>query len=200
MKIIETSKNRTFEPFGIYKSEKEFISALRRGDESAYRQLYKFFAPKIALLAKNYRLHEYTEDIIQETILRVYNSIKKFRGECQLTTWLYKIAINVCNDTRKRQKKREKNVQIEETDIEEDYKYQIPSGDDIEENFFNEIGKENLKEALEKLSETERTLLLLKEIEDLSYEEIAKIFNIPVGTVRSRLHNTRKKLKDFLGG
>ncbi len=197
MKIIESSEDKTYEFFEIYKNEKELISALKRGEESAYRRLYKFFAPRIALLARSYRLYEHTDDIIQEVILRVYKHIRKFKGDCHLITWVYRIAINVCNDTIKKTKKRETNIELEFGD--EDKTYQFATEESFEENYFSEIDEEILRKAIDRLNESEKVLLFLKEVEELTYDELAKIFNIPAGTVKSRLHYTKEKLKKLLG-
>ncbi len=198
MKSIEDRKLRDCELYGTYKDEKEFIKALKRGDESAYRHLYRCFVPKITLLARSYRLYEHTDDIIQEVILRVYKSIRKFKGECHLTTWIYRIAINVCNDTIKKTKRRETNIELEFDN--ENNTYQFATEESLEENYFNEIDEEILREAIDRLNEREKVLLFLKEVEELTYDELAKIFNIPAGTVKSRLHYTKEKLKKLLGG
>ena len=77
--------------------EAELIKALKRRDENAYRYLYREYAPRIGGLARTYMAIDDVEDVVQEVMIRVFKSIKKFRGDSKLSTWIYRISVNVCN-------------------------------------------------------------------------------------------------------
>ncbi|WP_427854519.1 RNA polymerase sigma factor [Fervidobacterium islandicum] len=185
-----------------WSDEKKLIKALAKGDEEAYRYLYRTYAPKIGALVKSFLGSDDIDDVIQEVFLRVYKGIKKFRGDSKLSTWIYKIAMNVCNNLYKKLKNNSILTDFEEGSSDEEYNeyhYQLSSEEDIKEEFSAEIVSRKIKEALDKLSPEDRALLYMKEVDGLTYAEIGKILDKPEGTIKSKLHYIKKQLKSFLG-
>ncbi|OOC36757.1 RNA polymerase sigma 70 [Thermosipho melanesiensis] len=182
-----------------WKNEKKFIKALKKGDEWAYRRLYRDFAPKIGSFAKTYFGTDDVDDIVQEVMFRVFKGIKKFKGNSSLSTWIYRITMNVCNTYYEKYKKKNEKVFSVETDDTEDIEVDIPDKEtDVQKEVESEILYEKINKALEKLPERDRVLIKLRDIDELSYQEIADILNIPEGTVKSRLHNARKLFQKIL--
>lgn len=182
-----------------WNNEKKFIKALKRGEEWAYKKLYREYAPKIGSLAKSYFGTDDVDDIVQEVMLKIFKGIKKFKGNSSLSTWIYRIALNTCNTLyEKNKKKYEKTFSVENNEDEE-LEIDIPDKEkDVQKEVTNEILYEKILKALDKLSERERVLIKLRDIDGLSYQEISNILDIPEGTVKSRIHNARKKFQKIL--
>ncbi|MBT1247073.1 MULTISPECIES: RNA polymerase sigma factor [unclassified Thermosipho (in: thermotogales)] len=181
-----------------WEGEKKFIDALKKGEEWAYRRLYREYAPKIGSFAKTYFGTDDVDDIVQEVMLRIFKGIKKFKGNSSLSTWIYKITLNVCNTYYEKFKKKSEKVFSVEND-EEDIEADIPDKEkDVQKEVESELLYEKINKVLEKLPENERILIKLRDIDEMSYLEIADILSIPEGTVKSRLHNARKKFKKIL--
>ncbi len=179
--------------------EEELVRALKKGDESAYEYLYNVYAPKIGSIAKAYLGHDDVDDVVQEVMMRIYKGIRKFRGDSKLSTWIHRIAINVCKDIlAKRKRKKEVLTSFPENDEEGDYYAQPSSNVDVLEEVLKDLDYKSIVRAIDNLPEEDRLLIKLRDVDNLSYEEISKIMGKPVGTVKSRLHYARKKLRRIL--
>lgn len=148
-----------------------------------------------------YRLtgsRENLEDLAQEVFLRLYRALPNFRGESLVSTYLYRIAVNVAQNEWKRRRRLERPlVSIsEEINAWED-RLEHPAQNaeqQMEEREFRLL----LEEQLQELSSIERTVLVLYHQEERSYEQIAAALNMPIGTIRTHLHRGRKKLRERL--
>jgi len=175
--------------------EESLIKALKRGDEDAYRYLYRIYGPKIGTLVKGYLGTDDVDDVIQEVFLRIYRSIKKFRGDSKLSTWIYRIAINVCNNVYKKLKGKEVLIEFSDSNEDDEYRQQFPADEDVEKKVTDEILYEKIRGIIDKFSPEDRAILFMKEIDNMTYEEIGKILDKPEGTVKSRLHYIKERLK-----
>jgi RNA polymerase sigma-70 factor (ECF subfamily) len=177
--------------------DEELVEGLRRGDEKAFRILYREYAGKIGSIAKSYLGSDDVDDVVQDVMLRIFKSIRKFKGDSKLSTWIYRIAVNVCKDYLAKYKRRSEVL----TDFAEDEEHpsQHPVSEiDTEESVTGELEYERIMDALEKLSAEDRLLIKLRDVDGLSYEEISKIVSKPIGSVKSSLHYARKRLKKLL--
>jgi RNA polymerase sigma-70 factor, ECF subfamily len=132
------------------------------------------------------------EDAAQEVFIKAYRKLKDFRPESSLYTWLYRIGVNTCLDHKR--KFRPEPLKDQST---AEY---LPSSEPSPERHYQskEIGQA-IQEALEQLSGNSRAIIVLREVEGLSYEEIAEVLNTSVGTVKSRISRTREDLRRLLG-
>lgn len=143
------------------------------------------------------------EDLVQETYLRAFRSIKQFKPGTNLRAWLFKIQTNsFINEYRKRVR-RPRNTSLD--DVEEYYLYSHlvesgvqPSSSVTEDEILAQIDDAEVFRALDDLQDNYRQVVLLADVEGFAYREIAEILDIPVGTVMSRLHRARKRLKEQL--
>ncbi len=174
--------------------EELLIERAKKGDVSAFSELIKKYERYVLnLVYRTLGRAEDAEDIAQETFVKAYLHIKKFKGESKFSTWLSKIAMNLCMDKIRERSNREEN-------LEEGVWLTIP-----QDNYYSpeetverlEI-QEKIKNAVSSLPEDLRMVFILREFEDLSYQEISEILNIPMGTVESRLHRARMRLKSLL--
>lgn len=143
------------------------------------------------------------EDLVQETYLRAFRSIQQFKPGTNLRAWLFKIQTNsFINEYRKRVR-RPRNTSLD--DVEEYYLYSHlvesgvqPSSSITEDQILAQIDDADVFRALDELQDNYRQVVLLADVEGFAYREIAEILDIPVGTVMSRLHRARKRLREQL--
>ena len=172
-------------------TEHELITAAREGDHEAFKKLIKRHESRVAATVIGMLGQcEEAEDVGQETFIRFYKSLKKFRGESSLATYLTRIAINLSlNELKRRQRRSSLFFQkpIEEV-------HDLP---DRKAGHWQE-DKEIVQRAIQNLERKFRSVVVLRLIDGYSTEETAEILSIPVGTVLSRLSRAQKKLKELL--
>ena len=147
-------------------------------------------------------------DVSQEAFLKAYKAIKKFRGDCKFSTWLYKITVNASKDNLRGKSKRRAVSLSDWTDEDEgnetSYLYKPPDiidesvGVNPEEALEHNEKIELVREAVASLSEDHRSIIVLRDIEGYSYEDISEMLNIEIGTVKSRLNRARASVKKYL--
>ena len=188
--------------------EGQFIERLKRGDAAAFETLVNERSGEIYGLL--YRLTENGEearDLTQETFLRAFQSIVHFRGESDLRTWIYRIAINQARNRWRwwRRRRRDVTISIDAADangrplglITSLKSVNVP---DPEQNAIANERERALRKALSSLRRVYREAVVLRDIEGLAYEEIATALDISVGTVKSRLARGRQELRRKLEG
>jgi RNA polymerase sigma factor (sigma-70 family) len=146
---------------------------------------------------------EQIEDLAQEVFLRLYRALPAFRGEALLTTYLYRIVVNVAQDEWKRRRRVERPLvsisspaaSNDEGDIDWEDRLAHP-GLDAEQQLSEKQFQQSVELQLQHLSDVERTVLVLYHQEERSYEQIADALKMPMGTIRTHLHRGRKKLRE----
>ncbi|AEH51002.1 RNA polymerase sigma factor [Pseudothermotoga thermarum] len=179
--------------------DEEIVEGLKKGENWAFEFLYKNYAGKIGSVAKAYLGSDDVDDVVQEVMFRIFKGIKKFKGDSKLSTWIYRITVNVCKDFLSRYKRRSE-ILADFTEDEETSLPHPPSDIDTSDVATGEIEYEKILEAMEKLPAEDRLLIKMRDIDGLSYEEISQILGKPVGSVKSSLHYARKKLRRLLEG
>ena len=141
---------------------------------------------------------EHVDDLAQEVFLRLYRALPSFRGEALLSTYLYRITVNVAQNEWKRQRRDVRStVSISDEVSRWEDRLEHP-GRNAEEQMEEREFKQGVEEQLQQLSQVERTVLVLYHQEERSYEQIAEVLGMPIGTVRTHLHRGRKKMRDGL--
>jgi RNA polymerase sigma-70 factor (ECF subfamily) len=181
----------------VWLDEKKLIDGLKKKKVWAYEVLYDDYAPRLGSVIKSYLGYDDVEDVVQEVFIKVFRNVRKFRGDAKLSTWLYRIAVNVCKDTLSK-RKRNNEFLTDFLESEDKVSLEPPASTNVFREVMDEMSFEELMNVVSKLSEDDRLLIKLRDIDDLSYEEIADILDKPVGTVKSRLHYARKRLKELL--
>lgn len=184
----------------MFQDEKSLVSRLKQGQEAAYRILIRNYQGQLFSIAYGITMdREESLDIVQEVFLKVHQNIKNFRGDSGLSTWLHRITVNQSLNLQRKWKRRLKwRHQPLEKDEGGDYPELRDSQENPETLYHKGELEKALQEGLNELPETSRTVFVLREIEGLSYDEIAEVLNIKKGTVKSRLFLARQKLKERL--
>ncbi len=188
-------------------SEDQFLEKLRRGDALAYERLVAEHSGDVyALLYRLTTDPEEARDLTQETFLRAFQSIARFRGDSSLKTWIYRIAINQARNRWRwwRRRKRDVTVSLDATDEHRDKPLAatLPSDNSPspEQETLAHEREAQLREALQGLRRSYREAVILRDVEGFSYEEIARTLQISIGTVKSRISRGRLELRHQLEG
>ncbi len=179
----------------------ELVQQCKLGDISAFEKLLDEYEGKIYNMA--YRMlgdRQDAEDATQETFMKAYTSLDGFRGDSSFSTWLYRIAKNVCLDEiRRRQRKPVYHLDEPVTTPTGQIQRQLPDESPAPDEVVVEHEKRRaIEEALGKLPPHHRTVIVLRDIQGLSYNEIAEILKVKLGTVKSRLYRARSSMSAVL--
>ena len=180
---------------GIYKgnmelSDESLVARAQKDDAAAFKQLVDKHKTKIYYTA--FRLmgnHSDADDLSQETFIRAYRGLGKFKGQSSFSTWLYRILVNCCMDLWRKRKQRGMDLQLNEAILLENRGQRV-ARDAVE---LSEL-QSAVAEAIESLPPKHRTALLLHEFDNMAHEDIARVMGCSVGTARSRLHYARAKM------
>lgn len=180
--------------------ERAVIGRVLDGDADAFADIvlaYQKFVYNLAL--RMLRNADDALDISQEVFLRAYTSLRDFRGDSRLSTWLYRTTNNLCVDHLRKRKRRGEVLRTASTDEMQERTPDIPDESGTPEDvLLRREQRAVLEDGLRALPEGDRKILLLRESGGLSYEEIADALHIGLGTVKSRLSRARKKLGKYL--
>ena len=179
-------------------TDEQLIKKFQDGDVGAYNQIVKRY--KDRLLNFIYRFLndlDRSEDLVQDTLLKLYTHKDSYKEIAKFSTWLYTIAANLARTELRKIKRRktfsitelshdDREFIIESTDV-------VPGQEDFTQNF-----EKNVQRALAELPDDFKTIIILRDIQELSYDEISKIVEVPLGTVKSRINRGRVKLQQLL--
>jgi RNA polymerase sigma-70 factor (ECF subfamily) len=186
---------------------RELVARARSGDREAFDGLVETYAPQVFNIALRITgSREEAEDCVQEAFLRAFSALRKFRGEAAFSTWLYRVTVNVANDAARRLSGRplaasELAGAASDEDAPDLERLGRPTQTGTpgpEEALVERQRREVVLAAVRRLPEHHRTVVVLYDIQGLSYDEIARITGTRVGTVKSRLNRARIALKDLL--
>ncbi len=176
------------------------IEEARRGDREALNRLLAVVRPRLLAVAlRIMRDRDDAEDVVQESLIKVCRSLTRFEGRSAFTTWLHRIVVNTGLDRLRRPELRRDRV-AENDDGEARVEAEPAVDEETPEHLYNQAESGAVVQgAIARLSPVHREVLALREIDGESYQDIATIARIPVGTVMSRLHHARKRLAIELG-
>ena len=183
-------------------TERRFVERLQRHDERAFNELVEAYSPRVyRLVARMLGRREDAEDMAQEVFVQVFKAIGQFRGDAKLGTWIYRVAINLCKNRSKYLSRRYEDKQ-DAFDAVADHQPlheakgvtsgQINRPDQMVEGMQMEA---IMRRCIAELDADFREALILRDVENLSYEEIIEITGVAEGTVKSRIHRARALLK-----
>lgn len=179
--------------------EKELVRKSKYGDVESFEELIKLYEKKIFNIALSMtQNYDDAGDIAQEVCIKIYNNIKKFKEDSSFSTWVYKITSNTCIDVIRRKRKILPLV-VQTGNGDEEYEIPIEDNNNLPDRVFEQAETRNaIKKCIAELAPEYRIIIILRDINGYSYEEISKILSINMGTVKSRLNRARNLLKDKL--
>jgi RNA polymerase sigma-70 factor, ECF subfamily len=171
--------------------EHELVERCRRGDEGAFQELVNRYKDLVfALIARSTADLSRAEDLAQEVFFRVHKGLPYFRGEAKLSTWIYRIVVNVCQLEQQRQ------TPVESLDDERTDARKATSTPDRQ---FSDLEvRDRLEKAIARLPANYRLLIAAHYLEGVQYEDLADAMNLPLGTVKTQLHRAKRQLRRLL--
>ena len=180
--------------------DREAIRRVQAGDTEAFEPLVEKYKRKVFRLAYQVlRDQEEALDAAQEAFVKAFRALPAFKGDSAFYTWLFRITMNVALDRKRQQATRTKSLGAEDVPPEEWERTATSADPDPEDVAAGVERRARIRKGLDSLSEHHRTIIILSDIEGLQYREIAEVLGIPMGTVMSRLHHARKRLREVLG-
>jgi RNA polymerase sigma-70 factor (ECF subfamily) len=182
-------------------TDKELVKRVQKGDKGAFDLLVLKYEHKIVNLVMRYvRDPETALDISQEAFIKAYRALPRFRGDSAFYTWLYRIAVNTAKNHLAAQRRRPMDIEL---DLQDPDQYglhaKLKETDTPEAVSLSDELQEILERAIQALPDDLRTAIVLRELDGMSYEEIAQTMDCPVGTVRSRIFRTRDAIGKKVG-
>ncbi len=177
-------------------TDQRLVERVQRGDKAAFDVLVLRYQHKIVKLVNRY-VHDHAEalDVTQEAFIKAYRALPRFRGDSAFYTWLYRISINTAKNHLVSASRRPTDSTIDLQDPDEyDANARLRDMDTPEALLLSDEIKQTVERTLRELPDELRTAITLRELEGLSYEEIAQAMDCPVGTVRSRIFRAREAI------
>jgi len=176
--------------------DQELVARVQKGDKRAFDLLVLKYQHKVVNLISRYiRDHSEVYDVAQEAFIKAYRALPQFRGESAFYTWMYRIAINTAKNYLVSQGRKLPSIDIDAQDAEQfEGESGLKDNDTPERIALKDEIETTVLKAIEDLPEDLRTAITLRELEGLSYEEIAETMQCPVGTVRSRIFRAREAI------
>lgn len=183
-------------------SERVFLNRLRKREPDAFEQLVRSHQDRVFdFCVRMLNDREEANDLVQEIFVSVHQNLEKFRMDAKLSTWIFRISKNHCLNRLKYLKRRGRGRSDEFGEVTEAaLQDAVGSPTKPDEALSAAHERELVQQAIAKLDDDQRMLVLLRDIEGLSYEEIVEITELAVGTVKSRLHRAREKLANLIAG
>ena len=185
--------------------EAQFVARLVARDEGAFNELVITYQRRVfALVFRMLGRREEAEDLAQEVFVQVFKAIDQFRGDSKLSTWIYRIAVNLCKNRTKYLSRRHANDQEDVDAMADRLPFSAAKGvsvggisrpDELVEGMQLEVV---VKRAIAQIEPEFREVLILRDVEDMSYEEIAEVTGLADGTVKSRIHRARAQLRTLV--
>lgn len=185
-------------------SDQELVKRSIQGDGQAFDELVLKYQNKVYALAFRYMSNEDDAyDMSQETFIKAYRSLRSFKGDSSFSTWIYRIATNVCLDEIRRRKRRVVPLSLDEPvatldgdEVEREIADVSLSADRVYEQ--KELSQ-TIQKLLDEMKPEHKTAIILRDMMELSYEEIAEVLNCSIGTVKSRINRARSIFQKKLG-
>ena len=172
--------------------ERELVDRCRREEPGAFEELVDHFKNLVfALIARTIPDRSRAEDLAQDVFLRIHRGLPYFRGEARLSTWIYRIAINVCTQGKSQTRT---SVSLDDPDS------RLPAPAAVDRGFADLELRDRLEKAIQQLSPQYRLLIAGHYLEGVQYEDLATAMGLPLGTVKTQLHRAKRQLRQLLEG
>ena len=183
-------------------SDAELVRRFKEGDRNAYSEIVRRYQDRVYTMCLRWMKDPHiAEEVAQDVFLALFRALDRFRGDAQLSTWIYRVVVNHCKNRRLYRQRRHSNKHEPlEGDRDDDMPArQIASdGPGTDALTHHSEAQRLVQEGLARLDEEQRQIIVLRDVQDLSYEEIGEILDLPRGTVKSRLHRARAQLASVL--
>lgn len=184
-------------------SDSELVSRFKEGDRQAYTEIVRRYQDRVYSLCFRWMKNDQVaREVAQDVFLALYRSLPKFRGDAQLSTWIYRVVINHCKNKKLYRRRRHSDfhepLEGRRVDDDQPARQIAHDGPGTDAVVHQSEAEALVREALDSLDEEQRMIIVLRDVEDRGYEEIAELLGLNRGTVKSRLHRARATLAKVL--
>ena len=199
-KPASTANINNAAPYADADEDALLVKKAQNGSTEAFEALVRKYEGKVfGITSRMLAFGEDSKDAAQEAFIKAYRSLKGFRGESKFSTWLYRITNNVCLDYLRKRNRRELPLDLGMDDSDgETRAVDIPADVDVESAVEDSEFRSLVQKAINSLPAHHRIMIIMRDIQDLSYTEIAQLIGVPEGTVKSKINRARKILRDAL--
>ena len=182
-------------------TDQQLVDRVLKGEKNAFNMLVLRYQHKVsALIARFVNDPQEVEDVAQEAFIKAYRALPRFRGDSAFYTWLYRIAVNTAKNYLAAQRRRPTDIELDMQDPDQyGLHAKLKETDTPEAVALSHELQETLEQAIDALPDDLRTAIILRELDGMSYEEIAETMDCPVGTVRSRIFRARDAISKKVG-
>jgi RNA polymerase sigma-70 factor (ECF subfamily) len=185
-------------------SDADLVERFKAGNRRAFEEIVRRYQNRVYTLALRWMGDEQVaSEVAQDVFVALYRSLANFRGDALLSTWVYRVVVNHCKNRKlyQRRRKTDRHESLDGDPNDGDAPRRQYAGDGpLPDTGIHQTEAERLiRVALDELPEDQRMIIVMRDVEDLSYEEIAEVLDLPRGTVKSRLHRARAHLAKVLG-
>ena len=178
-------------------TDEELIARFQEGDEQAYVMIVSRYRDRLVnFIYRFMNDRDQAEDLAQDTLLKLYTHKHYYKQIAKFSTWIYTIASNIAK-TELRKKKNRKTTSLTKMGL-DDKDYDLPATEQADKETDNEYLGKKIQAAIDKLPENFKSVAILRDIQELPYDEISNILNVPLGTVKSRINRARLQLQEEL--
>lgn len=183
----------------------KIIKKIKKGDRESFREIINKYKKLVYNHSRSFlRNDQEAEDVSQEIFISIFNNLKKFRGDSKFSTWVYRITVNMCKNKLKQMKRQ--RAQISDDVFENEYGELEQKLNNIKEKEEKEpdnlFARESLKSAIlkrvDELTEEQKSVIMLRDVDGLSYEEVSLVMKLSVSAVKSKLFRARENLREKL--
>ena len=187
----------------VHSMDAELVRRFKQGDARAFDAIMERYQDRVYTLCLRWLGEpQLAEEVAQDVFIALYRSLDRFRGDARLSTWIYRVVLNHCKNKKlyRKRRKMERHEPLEGIPRGEDVpERQIPADQpETDHVTYQKEAAKLVHEALQRLDPEPRRIIVLRDVQDLSYEEISDILGLPRGTVKSRLHRARSRLASIL--
>lgn len=178
-------------------NEQALIEKAKSGDEASFELLINNCKTKAYNTALRYlRDEEDAMDVLQESLIKVFRHLEKFKGDCKFDTWVYRIVVNTCNDFMRKNRNQKNNLSLYYSDDNGETPIDVPDTSPTpSEVLDSKLTASYVIDCLDAISREQKEIIILRDIQGFTYEEISIMLDCSMGTVKSRINRARSKLK-----
>ncbi len=178
-------------------NEQALIEKAKSGDEASFELLINNCKTKAYNTALRYlRDEEDAMDVLQESLIKVFRHLEKFKGDCKFDTWVYRIVVNTCNDFLRKNRNQKNNLSLYYSDDNGETPIDVPDTSPTpSEVLDSKLTASYVIDCLDAISREQKEIIILRDIQGFTYEEISIMLDCSMGTVKSRINRARSKLK-----
>lgn len=194
-----TSRSNTAKPVRTHLEDSELVTQIQNGERDLFSELVRRYQDRLyTQCLRQMGSAEVASELTQDIFIKIFQNIQRFRHDCTVSTWIFKIAVNHCINQKQRQYRRKYNAHEPLEGNNPEHPRELAGKSNVLNDIQSQEWRHHIEMALAKLDPEQREILILRELQELSYDEISDILELPLGTVKSRMHRARTTLSKML--